>query len=163
MCDKRAKGFTLIELLVTLAIIAILAAIGITSYLSALHRARQKRTVADIRTIATAWDSRAAEALSYTAAGFTFPTLDVPYGNLNQMLVPTYTRVLPRNDGWNRPLQFAVGETITNAQTYAIRSAGRDGDYEGSTYNGGSTTNLDCDIVFSAGTFIQYPEVMQSQ
>ena len=44
---------------------------------------------------------------------------------------------------------------------YAIVSTGKDGASE-STLNGGATTNFDCDIVYSNGSFIQFPEGMQS-
>ncbi|MGZ7080554.1 MAG: prepilin-type N-terminal cleavage/methylation domain-containing protein, partial [Thermoanaerobaculia bacterium] len=65
MRRQRAGGFTLIEVLIVVAIIAILAAIAIANYLTALQRARQKRTMADMRTIATAWEARATETRGY--------------------------------------------------------------------------------------------------
>jgi type II secretion system protein G len=160
MKDSRQRGFTLIEILVVLAIIAILAAMAIVNYTAALTRARQKRTVADIRTIATAWESRATETARYNAAGFSFPADPLTYARLEEMLVPTYTKNLPRADAWNRPLQFAIeGDP---AHEYAIRSPGRDGVYEAS-YVQGATNDPDCDIVYSGGSFVVYPDVIQTE
>jgi general secretion pathway protein G len=59
------------EILIVIAVIAILAAIAIANYVTGLQRARQKRTMADIRTIASAWEARATETKGYSAAGYT--------------------------------------------------------------------------------------------
>ena len=51
------RGFTLIELLIVVAIIGIIAAIAIPNLLNAVHRGKQKRTMAELRTICTAVES----------------------------------------------------------------------------------------------------------
>ena len=153
--DRRA-GFTLIELLVVVAIIGIVAAIAIVNYLNSVERARQKRTMADIRSVAQAWEARATEMGSFAAAGFTFPT-SVAYEDLVESLKPTYMQAIPERDGWGRKLEFgAFGER------YGVRSAGRDGVYEGTTYAEGMTESFDCDIVFSNGNFVRVPTAIQS-
>ncbi|MEO8381707.1 MAG: prepilin-type N-terminal cleavage/methylation domain-containing protein [Acidobacteriota bacterium] len=158
MRRRHRKGFTLIELLVVVAIIGVLAAIAIVNYLNALNRARQKRTMSDIRTIASAWEARAAEAQSYSAAGFSYPTAVIPYPRLQLTLTPGFIKSLPQVDGWGYPLEFAA-----EGKMYAIRSPGRDGLFEGTSYTTDDTLSPDCDIVFSNGTFVRFPNSIQTQ
>ncbi|HEY0142413.1 MAG TPA: prepilin-type N-terminal cleavage/methylation domain-containing protein [Thermoanaerobaculia bacterium] len=155
--DKSSRGFTLVEILVVIAIIGILAIAGIYNYMSAITRTRQKRTMADIRVIALAWEQRAIEARSYAVSGFTYPTTNVPYASLQGILRPTYAKELPSLDGWGKPLQFAID---AQGDTYAIRSSGRDGVFE-TEYPDVVTDDPDCDIVYSAGNFVVYPDTMQ--
>src|ERR1044072_6307054 len=103
MIKRNQKGFTLIELLIVVAIIGILAAIAIPNLLTAMQRARQKRSMADMRTIATAWESYATEMNRYTAAAATGHALatSTPLSWLDANLAPTYIKLIPHNDGWS--------------------------------------------------------------
>jgi type IV pilus assembly protein PilA len=58
---RREKGFTLIELLIVVAIIGIIVAIAIPNLLNAIQRAKQKKSMAEIRTIATAAEAYAVD------------------------------------------------------------------------------------------------------
>jgi len=159
MRRRLAGGFTLMEILVVLAVIAILATIAIANYVTGLQRARQKRTMADMRTIASAWEARATEMKGYSAAGFTFPGQPVIYVELKDVLVPTYANPLPMNDGWGRAFDFATDQAwgTLSAQSYSIRSSGSDGAFDGGTYTPGSIDKFECDIVYANGSFVTYP------
>ncbi len=82
---KGNEGFSLIELLTVVAIIGIVAAIAVPQLMNALDRARQRRTMADMRRIATANDTMRIDTGSYAAV-------------LTDLSAGGYMKVMPATD-----------------------------------------------------------------
>ncbi len=157
---QRERGFTLIELLIVVAIVGVLAAIAIPNLINAMNRARQKRTMTDVRAVAMAWDARSTDTGSYLVSGFSMCCATVIDNDTMQgLLEPTYVKEMVRYDGWRNPLEFAINE---QGSAYHVRSFGRDGIAD-SPPVGGPTVDFDCDIIYSNGSFTQYPEGIQTQ
>ncbi len=149
---RKDRGFTLIELLIVVAIIGIIAAIAIPNLLNAIDRGRQKRTMADMRTIGTAMESYAVDNNFYPKG----QSGDVA-STVETYLEPIYVRNVPAEDGWRNAFQ---AETDANGGEYTLQSYGKDGT-DGGCVSGNTTTSFDEDICFSNGSFTQWPEGRQ--
>jgi len=146
-----------------LALLTLLAWIAVPNFLSARNRSRQKRTMADIRTIATAWQARATDRNEYTIgpgrAGAT--SQRVSTADLARSLEPTYVKQMPRTDGWGNEFQFTMSEFDEkgHAQRFSIRALGSDGEADRiASLDSGATTNFADDIIYADGSFVRYPE-----
>ena len=144
---RNSKGFTLIELLIVVAIIGIIAAIAIPNLLNAIDRGKQKRTMADLRSIGTAVETYSIDNNDYpVAANIT---------TLATLVEPVYIRTTPATDGWANAILVA-----SVAAEYTICSGGKDGG-ACTGDDAGATTDFDSSITFVNGQFVQWPEGVQ--
>ncbi len=133
--------------------VGIVTAIAIPNLLNAIQRGRQKRTIADMTTMATALEA-------YRIDNDVFPGSQgewVDAEMLAEQLVPVYLRTMLRTDGWDVGLRYRSDGT-----NYWIVSPGRDGepDQEWAGVEDVTTiTDFDNDIVYSNGAFLRRPEL----
>jgi type II secretory pathway pseudopilin PulG len=146
------------------AIIGILAAIAIPNLLTAISKAKQKRTMLDIRTIAVAWEARATDMNRYNAAGgIEGVSVPLSISTLAGGLEPTYSKLIPHKDGWGKPFTCLMDQSwgvTTPASKYVIISGGSDGNISPGISEG-AFSNFDCDIIYANGVFLSYPEGTQ--
>ena len=148
---RKQRGFTLIELLIVVAIIGIIAAIAIPNLLNAINRGRQKRTMADIRSIGTALEAYSVDFNFYPKVAAATVTDLQPY------LAPTFIKRLPTNDGWNQAMVVQLTTAGTSYTIYSLAKGAAKG-----TWASGPKTDFADDIVFANGQFYQWPEGMQT-
>ncbi len=161
----RRSGFTLIELLVVVAIVGIIAVILIPNFINSLHKAKQKRTMAEIHETGKAMLSWLTGQMGGAAAGT--QALDVSsYGDavevpdLTTLLVPDYIARVPERDAWGHDLEYFLRtDNLLAGRVMLIRSPGMDGAFSESSYKFSSfpVTEFDQDIVWADGFFVRWP------
>jgi type II secretory pathway pseudopilin PulG len=150
--------------LVIVAVLGIIAAIAVPNLLTAQQRAKQKRTMADIRQLSAAIEAYSTDKNEYPKGSTA--------ADLAGALAPTYIKTVPAVDGWEHALQYTCLKDATTPDSdkcvgYVLGSAGKDLRFEHDslleTVAAGErpTTNFDCDIVYSNGKFVEYPEGVQ--
>jgi len=147
---RRDSGFTLIELLIVVAIIGLLASIAIPNLMLAMNKAKQARTLADMKAIGNALETYALENNTYPK-GLTDANAQVLSGYVSK-----YLKTVPTGDGWNNPWHI---DTNSQGTVYTITSYGADG--ASGTTSGGPTNDFNSDIVYSNNSFYQWPQGAQ--
>jgi len=129
-------------------VIAIVSSIVIPALFYALNRGRQMRTVADLRLLGGRIEAYSVDCGRYPT-GSDITALDV--------LIPEYLDNVTKFDAWEHELIY-----IGVPMHYSLGSAGKDGGNSLQVIgDGGPTKNFDDDIIFSMGSFVQWPEGTQ--
>ena len=128
--------------LVVVTVVGIIAAIAIPNLLNAIDRGKQKRTMADLRSVVTAMEAYAQDHGAYPVAD--------DFATLQSQLVPKYGAALPTSDGWGHPFHISSSET-----DYEVVSPGKDGVLR--ECDRGETTDSGADICVRDGDFTQWP------
>jgi hypothetical protein len=120
-----------------------------------------KQTMADLRTVAVASEAYATDENRYPAAG--------AYDGLGKILSPTYILHMPEKDSWGTPYKYVVS---SDGQHYRFVSAGADKHFDwnaeqfeivGESFEGRASDNLNDDIIFQDGVFVQFPAASGNQ
>ncbi len=148
--------------LIGFCLLGIIAAIAIPNFLDAKARAQQKRSVADIQTLARALEAYHADKGSYPPVNqsdtetFGLGTIDP----LQKYLVPDYIQALPKADGWGHPYLYGANSEASSFILMSLGSDGVQGD-EGVPEEHVTTNCYQDDILWKDDAFLQEPEGKQ--
>lgn len=175
---ETTEGFTLIELLIVVAIIGVLAALLIPNAITAIQKSKQKSTMKEIITIATA------------ASDFTHDHGDWQINQAGDIdsssefvlaITPFYIKICPVKDQWGEPYKVYLGDQSAvraistddvGPEDFVIESYGRDSITDGWTYDPTDTGDdlytvtghpaFNYDLVNWSGNWIRSPRVAVS-
>ncbi|MGD8331947.1 MAG: type II secretion system protein GspG [Acidobacteriota bacterium] len=140
MRKQTEQGFSLIELLIVVAIIGILASIAIPALMDAIDRSKQRRSMGDMHTIATANGTYNVDQQDYA------PTLADLVGG-------EYLQVLVTDDAWGNPFVYN-----SNGDDYDLSSLGSDGAGGPNPPVPWINEPFEPDIIVRNGQFTQAPQ-----
>jgi hypothetical protein len=123
---------------------------------------KEKRTIADMRAIASAVEAYGVDYNRYPEAD----SID----ELATLLEPQYIATLPRVDAWGTPYRYQSTDCFPKGgcQRYLIGSAANDKVFEPTPltdwkHGQGETGSWDTDIVYSNGAFVRFREAARTR
>lgn len=136
--ESREAGFSLVELLVILAVIMIIGMVGVSQFITAFDRSRQRSTLGDLRTLAS--------------ANGTYSVDHGDYADSLPELAPYYLGTLPPVDRWGFAWTYAHAD-----KAYTLTSRGADGADGPAPPVGWDGAPFEPDLVIENGAFTQAP------
>lgn len=172
---KKNEGFTLIEILIVVAIIGILAALLIPNAITAIQKSKQKSTMKDILSMATAASDYVADNGDWAIS----QSGDIdPSSEFVLLITPFYIKICPTVDQWGEPYKVYLGSLAAvrsipdidlGPDDFVIESYGRDGISDGWQWDVSAPENnyytvndlpaFNYDIVNWNGSWIRAPRV----
>lgn len=135
---EREAGFSLVELLVVLALVMIIGMLAVSQFLTAYDRSRQRGTLADLRTLAS--------------ANGTYSVDHGDYSSTLEGVAPYYLGTIPPVDRWGYAWEYSYVEG-----TYELSSKGSDGAVGPEPPQGWTGDPFECDLIVENGSFMQAP------
>ena len=166
---KKERGFTLIELLIVVAIIGFLSALLIPNAITAIQKAKQKKTMKDLVTISTAIADYVTDNGSAPTQDGTYDTSAAFYTGLS----PFYIKAMPLTDQWGtRYYAYGGSDCDGNwgvsgaaADDFVVASYGRDKTLESFSFSASNPEaglftisemiHFDYDLVMWNGSWIR--------
>lgn len=137
------RGFSLIEVLAVMAVISILGMLSVSQFVRAYDRARQRGTLADMRSIASA------SGTFQIDSGEIAPTLPD--------LEPYYMNPVGPVDRWGTAWVYSA-----DANSYELRSLGSDTAMGPAPPEPWEDEPFECDLIVTTGVFTQAPATTRS-
>ena len=126
---RRANGFTLIELLIVIALISILATMGVVQYRNSVQSAKEATLRTDLFRMRDAIDQYYADKAKYPAS-------------LDALVSDGYMRAIPQDpitkssDTWQTvPAEPEPGNTSTDPGIYNVKSGASGTGLDGTSYS----------------------------